>query len=328
MQGRRFSSPISWARRCLRIVSGKYVPPLTVESLATMTHSRPLTRPMPVTRPADGISFSCSPQAASGESSRNGLPGSISLSIRSLGSSLPRLRWVATALSGPPRRTCPSRSRSCAASFRWWSALDLNCGEAGSVRLRMASIDDLVYPLAPSPAKESMGSSRGTGSPEIAPPKATRGFVPGGGARGLAGAPAGDLFLEVFHDIAGVGARAEKPTDPKLCEFGSVVGRNDAPAAEEDVVHLLFFHEGEDFRKKGHVRAGEDGNADGIGVLLEGGVHDHLAGLMQSGVDHLETGMPEGRHDDFGAAVVAVQAGLGDDDPELPLGLVLHRLYQ
>ena len=35
-------------------VSGKYVPPLTVASLATITHSRPSTTPIPVTIPADG----------------------------------------------------------------------------------------------------------------------------------------------------------------------------------------------------------------------------------------------------------------------------------
>ena len=37
---------------------GKYVPPLTVASLATMITSRPETRPMPVTMPAAGASLS------------------------------------------------------------------------------------------------------------------------------------------------------------------------------------------------------------------------------------------------------------------------------
>ena len=35
-------------------VSGKYVPPFTVASFATITHARPSTIPIPVTMPADG----------------------------------------------------------------------------------------------------------------------------------------------------------------------------------------------------------------------------------------------------------------------------------
>ena len=41
MHGSRFSSAISCARRCFLTVRGKYEPPLTVASLATITHSRP-----------------------------------------------------------------------------------------------------------------------------------------------------------------------------------------------------------------------------------------------------------------------------------------------
>ena len=48
MHGRLFWSAISCARRCFFTVSGKYVPPLTVASLQTITHSVPETRPMPV----------------------------------------------------------------------------------------------------------------------------------------------------------------------------------------------------------------------------------------------------------------------------------------
>ena len=47
-------------------------------SLATISTSRPETRPMPVTSPAPGASSSYMSQAASGDSSRNGEPGSSS----------------------------------------------------------------------------------------------------------------------------------------------------------------------------------------------------------------------------------------------------------
>ena len=47
---------------------------MTVASLATISTSRPDTRPMPVTMPAAGASSSYMPVAASGESSRKGEP--------------------------------------------------------------------------------------------------------------------------------------------------------------------------------------------------------------------------------------------------------------
>ncbi len=61
-----------------------------VESLHTIMHSRPSTRPMPVIRPAPWMASSYMPLAASGDSSRNGEPGSIRFITRSRGSSLPR----------------------------------------------------------------------------------------------------------------------------------------------------------------------------------------------------------------------------------------------
>src|SRR4051794_31578921 len=76
-----------------------------------MTHSRPATRPTPVTIPAPGASPSYIPCAASGESSRNGAPLSSSRSTRSRGSSLPREVWRSRARSPPPIRTRASCSR-------------------------------------------------------------------------------------------------------------------------------------------------------------------------------------------------------------------------
>ncbi len=54
--GSRFCAATSCARRCFFTVSGKYDPPFTVASFATIAHSRPSTTPMPVTIPALGAS--------------------------------------------------------------------------------------------------------------------------------------------------------------------------------------------------------------------------------------------------------------------------------
>ena len=73
-----------------------------VASLHTITHSRPSIRPMPVMMPAAWIASSYMPLAASGDNSRNGVPGSISRMTRSRGSSLPRAVWRSRARLLPP----------------------------------------------------------------------------------------------------------------------------------------------------------------------------------------------------------------------------------
>src|ERR1700730_16264123 len=96
-----------------------------VASLAMMTHSRPSIRPMPLMSPAPCIASSYMPFAASGDSSRNGVPESISRSTRSRGNSLPRAVWRSRARTGPPsaasarrRFNSSTNSRICAALVR------------------------------------------------------------------------------------------------------------------------------------------------------------------------------------------------------------------
>ena len=70
-----------------------------------------------------------------------------------------------------------------------------------------------------------------------------------------------------------------------------------------------------------HVGAGHDGQTDRVDVLLDGGVDDHLRGLVQPRVDDLHAGVAERAGDDLRAAIVSVEAGLGHEDSEL---LVRH----
>ena len=85
---------------------------------------------------------------------------------------------------------------------------------------------------------------------------------------------------------------------------------------EEDVFGLLFAEELRDARDDDVVGAGEDGEADAVDVLLDGGGDDHLGGLAEAGVDDLHASVAEGAGDDFRAAVVAVEAGFGDEDAD------------
>src|SRR3954467_13469471 len=73
-----------------------------VASFATITHSRPDTRPTPQIIEAECTSPLYIPQAASWPISRNGEPGSSSLFTRSRGSIFPRATCFSLAAASPP----------------------------------------------------------------------------------------------------------------------------------------------------------------------------------------------------------------------------------
>ena len=54
-----------------------------------------------------------------------------------------------------------------------------------------------------------------------------------------------------------------------------------------------------------------------VDVLLDHGLDDLLGRPVQARVDHLEPGVAQRAGDDLGAAVVTVEAGLGDQNAEL-----------
>src|SRR5579863_1609562 len=158
MHGRWFCSAISCARRCFFTVSGKYVPPFTVASLAITTHSRPSTTPMPVTMPADGASSRYISQAASAENSRNGDRGSSSRRTRSRAGILSRATCRAIASAPPPAITFVVRSRSSPTSAMKCSRFAANSDEAASIRL---SITAKAVVLLPRARREEITRARG-----------------------------------------------------------------------------------------------------------------------------------------------------------------------
>ena len=70
------------------------------------------------------------------------------------------------------------------------------------------------------------------------------------------------------------------------------------------------------------------GKPDDVDVFLLGGGGDHLGGLAQAGVDHFHPGVAQGARDDLGAAIVAVQARLGNQHPDLLLSHARGRILQ
>ena len=70
------------------------------------------------------------------------------------------------------------------------------------------------------------------------------------------------------------------------------------------------------------VGAGEDGDADHIYVLVNGSGDDLRGGAVQPRVDHLKTGVPKATGDDLRAAIMAIEAGFGDQDTDAAIHLL------
>ena len=114
--------------------------------------------------------------------------------------------------------------------------------------------------------------------------------------------------------ISPVGAPGVKTAaTPLLLQLLGVLGRNRPAEHDQHVLGTVLAQPVEDARDERHVRAREDRDADRVRVLLDRGLDDLLRCLVEAGVDHLHTRVAERPGDDLGAAVVSVEAGLGDD---------------
>jgi len=99
-------------------------------------------------------------------------------------------------------------------------------------------------------------------------------------------------------------------------EFRDVGFRDDAADEDADVAEAGVAEELEDARGEGHVGAAEDAEAEPVGVLVGDGADDGLRRLPQAGVDDVHPGVAQGAGHDLDAAVVAVEADLGEHDAD------------
>ena len=76
----------------------------------------------------------------------------------------------------------------------------------------------------------------------------------------------------------------------------------------------------QDARENGHVRAGQQADAEHVDVFLDRRGHHLFRGPVQPSVDDLHAGVAEAAGDDLGAAVVAVESDLGDQHSDGSLG--------
>ena len=80
---------------------------------------------------------------------------------------------------------------------------------------------------------------------------------------------------------------------------------------------------------EGHVGAGQHRQADGVDVFVDCGRGDRLGRLEEPGVDHLVAGVAQDAGHDLDAAVVPIEADLGNEhlvgQPSVPRWSELRR---
>src|SRR6476659_4210445 len=122
-----------------------------------------------------------------------------------------------------------------------------------------------------------------------------------------------DVGRDPSHDLVQWRTGREDLRDTGVLELRDV-GVGDDPAAEDDhVVDVVGLQQFQGLGEQRHVRAGQDRQPDGVGVLLDDGLDDLLRGLVQPGVDHLHARVAQGARDDLRAAVVTVEPRLRHD---------------
>src|SRR4051812_23066686 len=127
--------------------------------------------------------------------------------------------------------------------------------------------------------------------------------------------PARDSF-DGSHDLAERRLRPEYRRHPERLEPRPVRGRNDSSHHHRNArfaAKKLFLESLADR----FVRAGEDGEPDHVDVFLHGGGGDGGHRRAQARVDDLHASVAQRGGDHAGAAVVAVEPGLADEDADL-----------
>jgi hypothetical protein len=124
-------------------------------------------------------------------------------------------------------------------------------------------------------------------------------------------------LMDEIDDVLGGSAGEEDLRNAGGFEGSDVRFWDDAADEDGDVIHTFFAEELHELGANGVVSAGENGKPDNVDVFLYSGRGDHFGSLTEAGVNDFHARVAEGSGDDLGAAVVAVETGLGDEYADL-----------
>ena len=125
------------------------------------------------------------------------------------------------------------------------------------------------------------------------------------------------MFPHIRDDLFHRSSRLKDFRYTAFLEFWYVLIGNNTADDDKHVVEPLFLHQIHDSRAERHMRSREYGESDYIRVFLQRSIDDLFWRLPEAGIDHLESSIAESARNDFGAAIVAVQTGLSNDDADL-----------
>jgi hypothetical protein len=128
--------------------------------------------------------------------------------------------------------------------------------------------------------------------------------------------------------LGGGGAGRKEPADAAFVEFGHVLFGDDTAAGEEHIVEAFFLHECGHTGENGHVGTGENGDANGIDILLKRSIDNHFGGLAEAGIDDLHARIAEGSGYDLSPSIVAIEAHFGYQYPDRALQFLRHILLK
>lgn len=133
---------------------------------------------------------------------------------------------------------------------------------------------------------------------------------------------AGGLFLgdnvpaNPLNDLGSGGTGWKDLLHAQRLELLDVIFRNNAAPKDDDVRRLLLLQKLEDIGEQGHVGSGENTQSDAVDVFLNRRTHNHLRGLVESGIDDLHSGITQGAGDDLRSPIMAIEPGLGDENTD------------
>src|SRR5262249_50473502 len=122
----------------------------------------------------------------------------------------------------------------------------------------------------------------------------------------------GWMLAQEGDDVGQRRAGAKDTGDTHLEKLWDIALGNDAADKDADVPEPGLAKEREDAGHERHVRAAEETEANPVGVLVGNGADDCFRCLPQSSVDDLHAGVAQAAGNDLDAAVVAVEADLGE----------------
>src|SRR5665213_1022711 len=125
----------------------------------------------------------------------------------------------------------------------------------------------------------------------------------------------GDEVIDPCDDVASRGARSEDLGDAHLAERRDVRCRNDPASKHADPIRVVLLQQSEHLCKEVHMGPREDREADDRCIFLYRSANDLFGRLVETGVDDLETSVSQRACNHLCASVVAIESGLGDDDP-------------